>query len=127
MWKLYYDDRTTCSSNDGSWTDAPPWGVMAVAYVDDVVGYERDTGDFYIMPESQPWACDAWGLMDYLLVRGALAPNQPLTDLTADELVAAGVKFGRSVRHDEWREIISWINSDPELPHKSGRYAHERP
>lgn len=126
MWKLFYADRTTFSSDDGPWQDAPAWGVMAVTHVDDVVGYARDTGDFYIKPGPQPWSCDLWGLMDDLLGLGVLKPDQRLSDLTADELVAAGVKFGRSVRHDEWREIITWIDSDSELPRKSAHYAHER-
>lgn len=130
MWKIFYHDRTTFSSNDGSWADAPAWGVMGVAFVDEVVGYSRDSGDFYILPpwsKDQPWACDHWGLMDYLLQIQALDPSERLTSKSAEYLEAAGVKFGRSVRSDEWQEIIRWMDNDPELPRKSARYRYERP
>lgn len=129
MWKIFYHDRSTFSSEDGAWADAPAWGVMGVAHVDDMVGYSRDTGDFYILPpwsDGQPWAVDHWGLMDYLLQAQALDPDERLTSKTPGFLEAAGVKFGRSVGNDEWREVCRWMDSDPELPRKSARYANER-
>ena len=125
-WKIYYEDQSTFSNGDGPWADAPPWGVMAVAILNDWVGYSLGTDDFYIK-DTEPRACNVWGLMDYLLEKGVLASDQRLSDLTADVLTAAGVKFGRSVANDEWQEIKHWIGNDPDMPHKSGRYVDERP
>lgn len=145
MWKLFYSGHqpgaepldlngslkvSTFSSERGSWQEAPPWGVMGVAHVDDVVGYSRDSGDFYVMSPwagDQPWACDSWGLMDHLIEIGVLHPAMALTELTANQLIEAGVKFGRSIRNNEWRRILSWMDQDPELPRKSARYPRERP
>jgi hypothetical protein len=31
-WRIFYADGSTFSSADGSWSDAPPFGVQCVAY-----------------------------------------------------------------------------------------------
>lgn len=31
-WRIYYADGSTFSSNDGSWAEAPPFGVQCVVY-----------------------------------------------------------------------------------------------
>lgn len=130
MWKLYYHGQTTFSSNDGDWIDAPAWGVMGLAYVDDWVGWSRRTNDFYILApwmNGEPMAVDHWGLMDYMLRIHALDSDERLTSKPAESLEMAGVKFGRSIADDEWNEVKQWMDSDPELPRKSARYRYERP
>lgn len=31
-WRIYYADESTFSSEDGSWAEAPPFGVQCVVY-----------------------------------------------------------------------------------------------
>lgn len=31
-WRIYYPDGSTFSSEDGTWADAPPFGVQCVVY-----------------------------------------------------------------------------------------------
>ena len=122
-WTLYYADRTTYT---GTWSDAPAWGVVGLGLADETVGGFFDSGDFYIMAPWQdvPFSVDAWGLMDYLLATGRMTPDQKLTDLTPNELEAAGVKFGRSLTNDEWRkQVVPWMQSGLA---KSAAYPHER-
>lgn len=143
MWKLFYHGHqpgaepyelpsgllvsSWSSEQHGEWVDAPSLGVMGVAYVDDVVGYSRDSGDFYIKPGKAPWAADHWGVLVMLLKRGVIGSDQSLLELSFDDLANAGVKLGESVDSEAWQELKAWMDSDPELPRKSARYAHERP
>ena len=130
MWKLFYQDRTTFSSEDGPWDYAPYLGVMGLAYVDDWVGYSRRVNDFYIIApwmKGEPMAVDHWGLMDALIGQGRMLRTQRLIEYSIQRLGEWGVKFGRSIRDDEWNEVKRWMDSDPELPRKSARYRYERP
>lgn len=69
---------------------------------------------------------DAWGVMDLLLEREVLAPDQPLSEVPFDVLRENGIKLGRSVPNAEWRELHAAMTSDPDFPAKSARYVSER-
>lgn len=125
MWKLYYHDQTTFSSEDGDWLDAPAWGVLGLTYEDDLVGWSRDSNDFYINPPwGHPWGVDHWGLMDYLLQIQALDIDERLTSKTPESLEMAGVKFGRSIPNNQWQEAMRWMDKD--IAPKTSWYRHER-
>lgn len=101
---------------------------MGVASLDELRGYSRDTNDFYVFPPwaAKPWAADQWGVLDQLIQAGVITPTQIISELAPQTLIDAGIKFGRSVDNDEWIIVQRRMATDPELPHKSGTYSHER-
>lgn len=118
-WKLYYADRTTFSSADGEWGEAPVFGVMAVASPEPNVVREIDrarpgTGDYYIWdPDgSKPWWVDSGGLEDFLIRSGVMTLGQTLEQISPKDKIAVGVKYGRSVDNDTWRDLWDWIVAD---------------
>lgn len=126
-WRLYYTDRPRFTSDDGDWQEAPAWGVAAVATPDDTVGVEIDTGDYYLFDGPKPWAADMWGLVDFLLREDVMESDQPLSDLPPSVLVGAGVKFGRSVDNDVWRDLWNRIVDDcDDWRGKSAAWRYER-
>lgn len=130
MWKLYYHDRSTYSSEDGSWLAAPAWGVMGLAVRDETVAYTRDSNDFYVMTpwgKGQPWGADAWGVLDLLIYNGDIAPHVPISDIPPTKMIKSGIKFGRSIRTVDWVEVQGWMHDDPDFGPKSTRWPHERP
>lgn len=119
VWKLYYEDGSTFSSDDGEWLDAPVFGVMALATADQYVGREIDTprspgsGDFYIWWNAvKPWWVDYAGLIDYLYHRGDLGKDDTLANVTIATLHRAGVKLGRTTSNEHFREIWPEIVAD---------------
>ncbi len=46
-WRIYYDNETTFSSEDGTWSEAPSQGVLAVVEVHGEARTIRSGGDFY--------------------------------------------------------------------------------
>lgn len=134
-WKLYYGDRTTFSSEDGEWADAPPRNVQGLATPDHIVGREMDTPlfgrSFYLWwpGAERPWSVDWAGLLDYLLEVGALAPEVPLVEVPFAVLVEHGVKFGRSLGNEGFREVLAWMQDDAALtwPRKSAYVQGEIP
>ena len=135
VWKLYYDDRTTFSNQDGEWLDAPPWGVMAVAVADEyaarTIDKARDVGcgDYYIWAKDapQPWWADCGGLLDHLLRVGVMAVGQSLSDIPVYDLIGAGVKFGRAVDDEKWAAHSRWIVADADETFGFPRNARRRP
>ena len=129
FWKLYYTDQTTYSSDDGDWLDAPAWGVLGVARLDEERGYGRSTNDFYVFPPwaVMPWAADQWGVLDQLIQTGVITAEDRISDLAPQMLIDAGIKFGRSVDAKAWMTLEAWMTDDPDLPHKSGTLRNERP
>lgn len=124
-WKLYYDDRSTFSSEDGSWLDAPVWGVLGLASPDKWVGREIDTGrppglvtdlsgDYYVwaIDAPKPWWVDMGGLMDFLVHKNLMTLDMRLSEVPVQVLIDAGVKFGRSIDNARWRELWPWVVHD---------------
>lgn len=133
-WRLYYGDGTTFSDSDGPWDAAPSLNVQALITESDEVGYEVNEGsggfihNYIWWPgEAYPWGVDQYGTLDYLVAVGALAEGDSMTTLSLADLTAAGVKLGRSISTDRWREIISTARADDYFPTKQGRTRAERP
>lgn len=120
-WKLYYDDGTTYSSDDGEWVAAPPWGVVGLATITDWAGYERWEGDYYFESPffNAPWVSDIYGVIDFLIFTARMNPTQRFSEIPPQVLIDAGVKFGRMVDSERWRRLSAQMADDPEMPHKS--------
>lgn len=93
-WRIYYDDGSTYSDQDGSPFHAIPTGVIVVAVERPNhpngfgLNYEKEA--FYWRPDIGWQACDKYGLADYeMLYRG---PKVML--------------FGRSIRDETYFEIL---------------------
>jgi hypothetical protein len=50
-WKLYYDDGRTFSSEDGTWNDAPPDGILIVNYWEGGVKHTLAGHDYYYLKD----------------------------------------------------------------------------
>jgi hypothetical protein len=101
-WKIYYVDRSTFSSEDGTPKEAPAFGVITI--VQRVEGGERPTArldgeDFYYwVPSVGRWfGGDEYGIRERLRNR--------------EEVVA--LKQGRLVLYDEFCEICAAASNDP--------------
>lgn len=101
-WRVYYEDGSTFSSDDGPPERAPPFGFICA------IGYD-ETGGRYIMhgwdhycwdvAAQQWWGMDLCGLID------RLARN-----------VVTAYKQGRTVTKTRFQEIMQAANLDPEFP-----------
>ncbi|MHC4240156.1 MAG: hypothetical protein ACYSUC_10445 [Planctomycetota bacterium] len=66
-WRIYYDDGTTYSDEDGPVENVPGLGVQTIIKPDNKVGREiLSHQDFYWYEKGQWLAGDVWGLWDYL-------------------------------------------------------------
>ena len=101
-WKIYYDDGSTFSSDQGSPEQAPSLGFICA------VGYDEE-GNRYIMHgydhysydlESEQWfGSDIAGLLDRLLHNKVFA-----------------YKMGRTLTKSAFREIMSRAHNDKQFP-----------
>jgi hypothetical protein len=128
VWKVYYADGATFSSDDGGWGDAPARGVIAVTVPDPDVGREVMSGtDYYLWwpGAAGPWSVDKAGLWDFLYEVGSPLAGMPLDNEHFDRLVGLGVKFGRSMDTRAFRARLAAIVVDPDLPPKSALSVRE--
>lgn len=132
-WKLYYGDGSTFSDEDGSWEDAPALDVQALVCEDSDVGYELNEGsdgwiqNYIWWPEaSRPWGVDAYGSLDYLVEVGALELGEPISTMSLQDLIDAGMKIGRSINSKRFEEIHQRAARDDYFPAKSARTRMER-
>lgn len=125
-WKIFYDDGTVWTNEDGPWQEAPHRGVQVLVHRDTRVG-PRDpryvgaltnTGDYYVWWPGQewPWGCDVAGLLDYLVEVGATDETARLADFSIAFLREHGVKLGRSIGDNEFKAIFERARNDPDLP-----------
>ena len=109
--KIYYDDGSTYTDQDGPIELAPKVGVICIAQEDAFAGRKIDRScDYYVMHDYGMRGVDQFGLYDYL--------TQPGSKI---------VLFGRTVSDERWREI--WdeaANRDTYLPLKSAMTDDER-
>lgn len=65
-WVVIYDDLSTFSSEEGSFADAPAWGIQAIAYESIETGWSVCTGGdyFHRLPSGEFIAIDKDGLVD---------------------------------------------------------------
>lgn len=128
-WKLFYDDGSTYSWRDGDWADAPYRGALVLVSSDPEVGRELDhgaRGEFFAWwPEaSKPWGFDRVGILDYLTTQG-WSETTLLSDLSLADFRDAGVKLGRSVENEVFRETMRAARDDPDFEPKSAKTARE--
>jgi hypothetical protein len=72
MWRIYYSDGSTFSSEDGAPEDAPGWGVVVIPQTDQDVGRMMMAHwDHYCWHEDQWWGHDIVGLLDCLAMPGS--------------------------------------------------------
>ena len=108
MWKIYYADGSTFSSNEGSLEDAPARGVQGIAQANSAVGWHvASGGDYYIWCDDGWMAVDIFGLFDYLIESGT-------------------VKFGRTITNAEYNEIFQKALADADFGRKHGFLPEER-
>lgn len=129
-WKLYYEDWTSFSSEDGSWESAPVVGVVGLALPHKDHGRQILTGDAYLLQDGhkEPQASDIFGVLSHLISRG-LDPKRPLSEVSATQMWREGVKFGHNADNDDWAEYWKWMVNDADTtwPPRSDRaYGRER-
>ena len=108
IWRIYYGDGATYSSDDGSPLEAPPMNVQAIAEQDPDVGRSIWHGkDFYLWRDGIWHGVDWFGVLDHLMEMGLL-------------------KTGRTISTDEFRAIYQQAVNDPEFPPKSALATHEQ-
>ena len=111
VWRIWYDGGGTYANTDGSPYDAPARGIQAIAQAEPAVGRQINAHrDFYWWDEAkQQWfGGDLFGLWDYLIEPG---PKK--------------VCFGRSVKNEEYQDVIKRVLADTDLPAKSARHPEE--
>lgn len=107
IWRVFYADGSTYSSNDGGPYDAPAIGVQVIAYsVPDVGRYILAKCDFYWWDAGR--ACwfggDQSGFYQYMFGKG---PKRVL--------------FGATVTNEEYQHCLKLALADPGFPEKSAR------
>ena len=125
-WKLYYSDGATFGSAEGSWQDAPIWGVQFLLTEDRQHGRYVDFGhDFYVWwPGSEkPWGVDLIGLLDYLRATNDEQAHLRLCEIDFDELW--GVKYGRLIGRAEFEAMHTLANNDPDFPARTAYQPEE--
>lgn len=130
-WKIYYDDGTTFSDEDGTWEEAPYRGVLLVVTSDPNVGREVDhgaRGEFYAWwPDAtKPWGFDRTGILDYLANLPEYDETTHIADLSLDDWNRAGVKVGRSVDNHVFEAILEQALADDYFAPKSADTLRER-
>ena len=90
-WVAVYSDKSVFSSLDGSWEDAPAWGMQAVIYQSVETGWSSClSGDYFIRLDDGAFlGIDDTGLRDY-------AAN-----------VWKKIKVGRYLSRDEYNEVVA--------------------
>jgi hypothetical protein len=109
-WKIYYDDDSTFSSEDGSWEAAPSDGVLCVVVKSDKVGRHVFSGSEYYfrIPGTDSFA-HADDLGPFLRKLGL-------------------VKFGRWAPDKCMEEALKKVRRDPEIPRASATDPfHDKP
>jgi hypothetical protein len=66
-WAVIYSDRSVYTNLDGSWEEAPAWGVQAVVFKSKETGWSIvEYGDYYARLENGEFIpMDRDGLVDY--------------------------------------------------------------
>lgn len=107
-WRIWYDDGSTFSNEDGRPQDAPGRGLICIVQVDERTGRRRLTGDYYVWMLGRWFSVDLFGLWDYLSKQGMKV-----------------VKFGRFASYTRYAEICRRADSDPAFPARSGWHPSE--
>lgn len=102
MWKIFYSDGSTYSSEQGSPESAPSHGIICIAQPDPDRGRNLMHGwDWYYYNDTEGngpmwWGCDIHGLLDRLLHR----------------LSVRALLQGRTVSNDVWENTLLEANKE---------------
>lgn len=113
-WKIYYDDGSTFSNEEGEPEDAPGFGIVTIVQADPYVGRAVCDGwDFYYWVEEEQkwWGSDWLGFIDRLTHR----------------LPCRAVSAGRMASEEVWSRCRELAKHDPDFPPKSGTLPGENP
>ena len=103
MWRIWYDNGTAYSSEDGTPENAPGRGVICIMQDSERTGRHKLSGaDYYILRDGRWFGVDLFGLWDYLADRGKKI-----------------VKFGRFVERERFNEIMRQAEQDDSFPARS--------
>lgn len=143
-WAIIYGYRNVFSSADGSWAEAPAWGVMAVAEKNQEAGLEiHARSDIYLMLDGQIIRLSELGFADYMVnvvqFASYVEPGTPavfvlsksgkLVDLVSLQWEAAEaglIKVGRMLPSGQWRPLYNKIMSITDIPLKGCWLPDER-
>jgi hypothetical protein len=119
FWKIYYDDLSTFSSDDGPPSEAPARGVLIVVQEIEMPDGLTDRGTLRVDPENDPlegfdyfcfryregrwYNCNFQGLLDYFGMGGLMTVLQ-----------------GRMVAPDIWDRVWKKMKADPDIPRRKG-------
>jgi hypothetical protein len=112
-WRIYYDDGSTFSDEDGGPDEAPALGVQIITVADSSLDPDNtgrrvwDGRDYYWWTDSEWVGGDLFGFYDYLARPGWKR-----------------VLFGRTIPARTYIEVRRRALSDPDFPRYSGS---ERP
>lgn len=102
-WKIYYGDKTTFDSTQGSASEAPCTNVICIKYLNKDNGWICSAfKDFYLWHDEEWWGADDVGFWQYMFSTG-------------DKVV----KFGASVPSHLFNEIMATAINDPVFGAKS--------
>lgn len=106
-WKIFYDDGSTFSSDEGQPHDAPTEGfVCALGYNESGARYIMHGWDFYRFDREsdQWWGMNVYGLHDCLRRNNVYA-----------------YKEGRTLTDKRFQEIMRNAHTDPDFPQGVGK------
>jgi len=107
-WKVYYGDGSTISSNDSEAEDIPSRNVICIVNKHEDVGRQIVTRHDYFWFDGFWTGGDIFGLFDYLLCPGWRK-----------------VLFGRTIKTDQYDQIVKRALKDPDFPVKSANLPGE--
>lgn len=109
-WKIYYDDGSTYSNQNGEIFFAPGQGVEVISYEDTEVGRRiLHRADYYWPTEFGFGFGDMFALYEYLLSPG---PKKVL--------------FGKTISDCQFQNILKAAIADDYLPPKSAKHSLEK-
>ena len=87
MWKIWYSDGSTFSSEDGAWEDAPAWDAQVILFQHPEAGWAmRHNSDYFRLAEDGTIVgMDEIGMLDYVAnMLGVVKVGRMLTQVGFD-------------------------------------------
>jgi len=132
LWRIFYDDGSTFSSDDGAPHEAPPTGfICAVGRDESGRRYIMHGWDFYRFDEAsgQWWGHDVFGVVDWAIQSGHVVrvlPGAPTVFSTPrgdfdlygliEHLKSCGLFLARTVTKTEFSSIMRKAHEDLDFP-----------
>lgn len=109
-WAAIYPDLSTFTNLDGTWEDAPAWGMQAVVYASKETGWSICVGGNYIhrLPDGEFIPMDKDGLVDR-------AANE-----------WEKIKVGRQLSRPEFNKVMKLVVDIMGAENKTAHFRNER-